>query len=431
MLTEIVFLAAGLIAGALIMWFRNKPVNEFNEKSKNELAEQLKQLQMEGEKRRTELTGIVGKLSAIQTENNFLKEKLETQKTEYENIGGRFSSEFKLLANEILEDKSKKFTETNQLNIERLLNPLGRNIEEFKRKVEETYDKESKQRFSLEEKIKSLVELNNKISEEANNLTKALKGDSKKQGDWGEMILENILEHSGLTKGREYFVQEYLADDNGNPLKNENGEKLRPDVIINFPDNRKIIVDSKVSLVSYERYSSSENSEEQERHLADLVKSLRNHIDGLSSKNYHDFAKTLEFVMLFIPIEAVYLTAMQKDPELVNYAYAKRILLISPTNLIAALKLILDLWKRDNQSRNAIEIAERGGQLYDKFVSLLESLKIVGEAIDKTKKSYDAAINQIKEGKGNLVGQIEKLKELGVKAKKSMPENLGGERLIE
>lgn len=424
MLTEILFFIAGLVIGAAALWLRNKAVNEMNEKARAELAAQFNELKTELEKRRLELTDIIKNLAAIQTENSFLKEKIEKQKNDYEDIGNKFSNEFKVLANQILEEKSKHFTETNQLNIERLLNPLGKNIDEFKRKVEETYDKESKQRFSLEEKIKELVELNNRISDEANNLTKALKGDSKKQGDWGEMILENILERSGLAKDREYFVQSYLLDDTGNPVKNESGEKMRPDVIVNFPDDRKVIIDSKVSLTSYERFSSADELTEQERHLADHVKSVRNHIDSLSAKHYHDFASSLEFVMLFIPIEPAYYAAMKKDPDLLNYAYSKRILIMSPTNLVAALKLVLDLWKRDNQSRNAIEIAERGGQLYDKFVMLLDSLKTIGDSIDKSKKSYDAALAQLNDGKGNLIGQVEKLKELGVKAKKNLPGSL-------
>lgn len=423
MVIEIIIFAAGVLSGAAVLWLRNRTVNSYAEKSRLELAGQLNELKTELEKRRSELTGLIKNLAVMQAENGFLKEKLENQKNDYEDIGKKFSDQFKVLAGQILEDKSKRFTETNQLNIERLLNPLGKNIEEFKRKVEETYDKESKQRFSLESKIKDLIELNNKISEEANNLTKALKGDSKKQGDWGEMILENILERSGLSRGREYLVQGYLLDDAGEPLKNESGEKMRPDVIVNFPDNRKVIIDSKVSLTSYERYSSADNIIEQEKHLAEHIRSIRNHIDNLSGKNYHDFAESLEFVMLFIPIEPAYFTAMQKDSELLNYAYSKRILLMSPTNLIAALKLVLDLWKRDNQSRNAIEIAERGGQLYDKFVTLLENLRALGDSIEKTKKSYDTAISQIKEGKGNLIGQVEKLKELGVKAKKNLPES--------
>jgi DNA recombination protein RmuC len=423
MLNEVIFFAAGLLLGAAVIWLRYRGINKSAENSLSELAARYAELKNELEQRREELTGIIKNLASFEAENRFLKTRLETQKKEYEDFTARFTNQFKVIAGEIFEEKSRKLTEANQSNIERLLAPLDKNIEEFKKKVEDTYDKESKQRFSLEEKIKELVELNNRISEEANNLTRALKGDPKKQGDWGEMILENILERSGLARGREYIVQGYLTDEGGNPLKNDSGEKMRPDVIVNFPDGRKIIIDSKVSLVSYERFSSAESTQEKERFLGELVKSVRAHIDGLSGKNYQDFAETLEFVMLFIPIEPAYFAAMSRDPELLNYAYSKRILLMSPTNLIAALKLVLDLWKRDNQSRNAVEIAERGGQLYDKFVTLLETLRGLGDSIEKTKRHYDQAVGQLKEGKGNLLGQVEKLKELGVKAKKSLPEN--------
>ncbi|MEA3495354.1 MAG: DNA recombination protein RmuC [Bacteroidota bacterium] len=360
----------------------------------------------------------------LEANNNYLKEKLETQRKEIEEIGKKFSNEFKVLANQILEDKSKKFTELNQNNIEKLLDPLGKNISEFKKKVEETYDKESKQRFSLEERIKELSKLNLKISEEANNLTKALKGDSKKQGNWGEMILENILERSGLVKNREYFIQEFLRDDDGQTIKDESGRKMQPDVIVNYPDNRKIIIDSKVSLTAYERYSNADDKITQEKELKDHIQSIKNHIDNLSSKNYQDHTASLDFVMLFIPIEPAYLTAIQADQSLWDYAYKKRILLISPTNLIAALKMLADLWKREYQNQNAIEIAERGGRLYDKFVNFVESLESVGNHIDKSKKSYTEAISQLKDGSGNLVGQVEKLKKLGVKATKSIPGKL-------
>jgi DNA recombination protein RmuC len=362
--------------------------------------------------------------TSFEEKNKNLLEKLESQKKELEEIGQKFTNEFKVLADKILDEKSQKFTEQNQTNIKNILEPLGKNLDEFKKRVEETYDKESKQRFSLEQKIKELAELNTKISEEAKNLTQALKGSAKKQGDWGEMILERILENSGLSKGREYHVQEFLRDDAGNTIKDGEGRKLQPDVIIHYPDERKIIIDSKVSLVAYERYSSAETKAEQDLHLAEHIKSLKSHIDNLSSKNYQNFTASLDFVMLFIPIEPAYLIAIQNDQSLWDYAYKKRILLISPTNLIAALKLLADLWQREYQNRNAIEIAERGGRLYDKFVSFVESLEDVGKNIDKSQRSYDSAMKQLKDGSGNLIGQVEKLKKLGVKAQKTLSSDL-------
>lgn len=350
-----------------------------------------------------------------------LNEKLNSQKEEIENIGKSFTSEFKVLANNILEDKSKRFTEQNQQNLKSILEPLGENIKDFKKKVEDTYVNEAKQRFSLEEKIKELVELNNKISDEANNLTQALKGSAKTQGDWGEMILESILENSGLEKGREFFVQEFLRDDAGNTIKGEDGRKLQPDVLIKYPDGRNVIVDSKVSLVAYDRYVSADTDEEREKELKLHIISLKNHIDGLSAKNYDNYTSSLDFVMLFVPIEPAYLIAIKNNDDLWHYAYKKKILLISPTNLIAALKLVADLWKREHQNRHAFEIAERGGKLYDKFVGFVESLEDVGKNINKANSSYESALKQLKEGRGNIVGQVEKLKELGVKAQKTLP----------
>ncbi len=356
--------------------------------------------------------------------NKNLAEKLQTQKEEIEKIGEKFSNEFKVLANSIMDEKSKKFTEQNRINLKTLLEPLDENIKEFKKKVEETYDKESKQRFSLESKIKELVELNQQISEEAHNLTQALKGSSKTQGDWGEMILETILENSGLEKGREFFVQEFLRDEAGNTITGTDGKKMQPDVLIKYPDGRNVIVDSKVSLTAYERYMAAETDEEQESAVKQHVQSMKKHIDELSAKNYDNYTDSLDFVMMFIPVEPAYFLVMKHDSSIWNYAYKKKILLISPTNLIAALKLVADLWKREHQNRNAFEIAERGGKLYDKFVSFAENMVDIGSNINRAQKSYDTALNQLKDGKGNLIGQVEKLKELGVKAQKTIPPSL-------
>ncbi len=399
---------------------------QFEAKTKeiNQLMARGQKMEDELEEKNGQLTKASGKISNLTAVNENLQEKLENQKKEIKEIGEKFTNEFKVLANQILEDKSKKFTDLNRENIGKLLEPLGKNIEDFKKKVEDTYDKESKQRFSLEEKIKELVSLNQKISEEANNLTRALKGDAKKQGDWGEMILENILEQSGLTKGREYFVQGFIKDEAGNIVKTEDGKKLQPDVMVLYPDNRKIIIDSKVSLTAYERYTITDDPCEQQKELANHIRSVRAHVENLSSKNYQDYAPSLDFVMLFIPIEPAYLLAIKNDTELWNYAYQKRILLISPTNLIAALKLLQDLWKREYQNRHAIEIAERGGRLYDKFVGFVDSLQDIGTHIERSEKAYSSAMNQLKEGSGNLIGQVEKLKKLGVKASKSLPDDM-------
>ncbi len=354
--------------------------------------------------------------STLTANNAALAEKLLIQKEEVVEMQKTSHLQFEKIANQILEEKTGKFTESNKQNIEALLKPLGENIDNFKKKVEETYDKESKQRFSLEERVKELVEQTNKVSSEANNLATALKGQAKKQGNWGEMILESILQKSGLVKDREYFLQQTIKD--------EEGKNLRPDVLVKLPDNRIIIIDSKVSLVSYDRFSSADTTEEQAIHLTEHLKSIYNHIDDLSGKKYDNLEASLDFTMMFVPIEPAYLISIQADQDLWAYAYSKRILLISPTNLIACLKLMADLWKREMQSKNAMEIVKRGELLYDKFVAFASTLEDVGKHLNKTQQSYTAAIGQLNSGGGHLVGQALKLRNLGLKSNKEIPASL-------
>lgn len=364
-------------------------------------------------------------LATAKAQVTAMAEKLETQKLEIEKLNEKFSREFENIANRILEEKSEKFTNTNKQNIESLLKPLGENLNQFKSKVEEVYDKESKERFSLGKKVKELADLNQVISEEAKNLTRALKGESKTQGRWGEMILESILEKSGLVKDREYFLEHQLTGDDGKALLSESeGKKMRPDAVINYPDNRSVIIDSKVSLTAFTRYLDASDPEEQRVQLAAHVASVKTHIVSLSSKGYDDYDKALDFVMLFIPSEPAYIAAMQGDPELWNFAYDKRILLLNPTNLITSLKLIVDLWKREYQNQNALAIAERGAKLYDKFAGFVNNLKGVGESLSKAQDKYDEAFKQLSTGNDNLVLQASKLKKLGLKPKKELPKDL-------
>jgi len=363
---------------------------------------------------------------ATQTANNeALQEKLATQKEEMEALNKKFNTEFENIANRILDTKTEKFTELNKTNLHLILEPLGKNITEFKTKVEEVYQKESEQRFSLGEKVKELAELNKKISEEAHNLTRALKSESKTQGGWGEMILENILQRSGLVKGREYTIEEQLLDEHGNPMRSDSEDKkMRPDAIIKYPDNRHVIIDSKVSLNAFVRCVEATDENTRIAELGEHVSSIKRHINTLSAKGYDDYNKSLDFVMLFVPSEPAYIAALQADPELWNYAYDRRILLLSPTNLITSLKLIADLWKREYQNLNANEIAERGAKLYDKFVGFVDNLKDVGDHLDKAKNKYGEAYKQLATGNDNLVLQATKLKDLGLKTKKHLPEEL-------
>ncbi|MEI6817817.1 MAG: DNA recombination protein RmuC, partial [Bacteroidota bacterium] len=338
-----------------------------------------------------------------------------TQNQQIENIQAKFTIEFKNRANEILEDKSKTFSEQNKTNIDEILKPLNEKIKDFEKRVVDTYDKESKERFSLQNEIKNLVVLNQTISKEANNLTKALKGQAKTQGDWGEMILENILEKSGLAKGREYFVQQSFTD--------EQGKRLQPDVVVNYPGNKSIVIDSKVSLNAYDRYANSDDKAQQEVELKMHIDAIKMHINTLSGKNYQDLYQltSLDFVLMFIPIEPAFLIAIQAEPDLWSYAYDRRILLISPTNLISTLKIVSTLWRQEYQNRNAMEIAKQSGDLYDKFVGLTDDLINVGKRLKSTQESYEESMKKLSSGKGNLIKRVEDIKTLGAKASKSLP----------
>lgn len=343
------------------------------------------------------------------SENSVLKEKLLFQKKEIEHLHRQTTLQFESIAQKLLEEKSERFTAANKQNIDAILQPLNENIERFKKQVEETYDKESKIRFSLDERIRELMLQTNKISTEANNLANALKTNHKKQGDWGELILENILQKSGLVKNREYRTQSNLVTNDG--------KNVRPDIIIDLPNNRSIIVDSKVSLNAYDGYCNTDSTEEQTIYLNNHLKALRLHIDELSAKNYNDLIDGLDFTMLFIPIEPAYLLALQSDTNLWNDAYKKRILLISPTNLIACLKLISDLWNKDKQDKSAQKIVKQAEKIYEKTVLFTKSFEQVGKQIQQAQDSYLKAQNQLKDGRGNILSQTNHLLKYGISPK--------------
>jgi len=438
----VIYAGIGLIAGAVIAWLYAKSMYARNHIERNkydelnadyiaiktsfgllqkEIATYLQEssdLKTQLTGKQTELTRSEIQLAELKSSMTSLKEKEEALHKEMNELGEKFTNQFKVLANEILEDKSKKFTEQNQVNLKQLLDPLGLDIKNFKQKVEEVYANESKERFSLKNEIGRLYELNQKLSDDAKNLTKALKGDTKTQGDWGEMILESILEKAGLANGREYFKQETFRDIDGNLLK--------PDFVIALPDNRKVIVDSKVSLTAYEKFTTADDTDEQKKYLKQHVDSVYSHIDLLSKKNYEHLigSSSLDFVLMFVPIESANYAANYDSPDLWQYAYNKGIVIVSPSSLLSAVKLIADLWKRDRQSKHAIEIAERSGLLYDKFASFIESLRDLGMHISRSNKSYQEALSQLTDGRGNIISQFEKMKELGAKAKKELPESL-------
>ena len=359
----------------------------------------------------------------LQARNQMLSENMEVQKQEVQRVRQEMNNEFKVLANEILQEKSKSFSEMNHERLAEILNPLKERLEGFKKTVEETYNNEARERFSLKEQIKELVERSESIGAEAKQLTHALCGDSKIQGDWGEMILESILEKSGLEKDREYFVQETLRDEEGHTIQGSDGRKMRPDVIIRYPggENHQMVIDSKVSLTAYVNYVNAEDADEARLALKQHLVSVRKHIDELAGKSYQDYVGKGDHVMMFIPNEAAYLAAMQADHALWQYAYEKKVLLLSPTNLIAALKLVADLWQRDKQTRNAIDIAEEGGKLYDKFAGFVDDMEKIGKSLNTTAMAYTDAMKKLKTGNGNLIGRVEKLKVMGVKAKKNLP----------
>ena len=363
--------------------------------------------------------------SQLRAVNENLKKSLENQKAEIEKMQEVAKIEFQNLANKIFEEKSEKFTAINSDKLKLILDPFNEKIIELKNQVNETYDKESKERFSLADKVKELALLNQQISEDAKKLTRALKGESKTQGNWGEMILESILEKSGLVKGREYFLEHELRDEDNKALFSEfSGKKMRPDAVIKYPDARNVIIDSKVSLTAFVELVDETDAEKHQVKIKQHLDSIKNHIKQLSDKAYDDYDKSLDFVMMFIPSEAAYIAAMQADQNLWNYAYEKRILLLNPSNLITSLKLVADLWKREYQNKNATEIAERGAKLYDKFVGFLENLEKVGKNIDLAKNVYENAYKQLHTGNDNLIMQTQKLKNLGVKNKKEISQSL-------
>lgn len=352
----------------------------------------------------------------IKSEENLIaqREKQAQQELYIAELQQRFKTEFENIANKLLEEKSAKFTEHNRNHLDIILNPLKENIKAFEEKVEKVYKYESDERNILKGVISELMSQSKQIQQDANNLTKALKGDSKKQGNWGEVILERILERSGLVRDREYRIQASLI--------NTDGSRFQPDVIIDLPDDKHIIVDAKVSLVAYERLVSADHDEEREVHLKHHILSIKTHVQSLSVKNYHDLYQinSPDFVMLFIPIESSFGIAVQQDAELFNFAWDRKVVIVSPSTLLATLRTISSIWKQERQNRNVMEIARLSGSMYDKFVGFLTDMENIGKHIKQSQDAYDKALNKLSTGSGNLSNTSERIKKLGAKATKQI-----------
>ena len=419
---EIVFLLIGLLLGAGIIWlllrFRYEAKKASSDEKLRYLERELEANRTDIELKEKQIIDLNRNLSGKEADLRNISERLLEQKGELEKIQDKFRLEFKNLANEILEEKTKKFTEQNKSNLSDILGPLKEKITDFEKKVDQSNKESIDRNAALRQQITGLKELNLKMTTDAENLTKALKGESKTMGIWGEFVLESILEKSGLVKGREYEIQE--------SVRSEEGSQMRPDIVVKLPEKKHIIIDSKVSLVDYEKYVNTENKEKEKYYLKRHIDSLKRHIKSLSAKNYqnlYDIAG-LDFVLLFMPVEPAFSLAVQAEENLFMDAYEMNIVIVSPTTLIATLRTIASIWRQEYQNRNAQEIARQGGALYDKFVGFLNDLVEVGKKLDDTQKAYKASMNKLSDGKGNLIKKVQDIKELGASTRKNLPQSL-------
>ncbi|MFA9187720.1 DNA recombination protein RmuC [Flavobacterium sp. FBOR7N2.3] len=432
----IIALAIGIFIGKLIFSARflsektsleekliafNSQINQLREQLSNEKIQFEKQLAISNQEKETirnEKDSLAIQLSKKEVDFDNLWERNKEQKDEVEKLQEKFTKEFENLANKILDEKSNKFTEQNKENMKNILSPLQDKIQLFEKKVEDTHKESIDYHAALRQQILGLREMNIQMSKETLNLTKALKGDSKMQGNWGELVLERVLEKSGLEKGREYEVQQSFS--------NEEGNRVFPDVVINLPDGKKMIVDSKVSLTAYEKYINEEDDNLKIAYLKEHVSSIRRHVEQLGNKSYQDLyqIESPDFVLLFIPIEPAFAIALNEDTALYNKAFEKNIVIVTPATLLATLRTIDSMWTNQKQQENAVEIARQAGALYDKFEGFVADLIKIGKKIDETKIEYSGAMNKLVEGSGNLITRVEKLKKMGAKAKKALPESI-------
>lgn len=441
-----VALLIGGFIGYLLTHFRNKAkLNTLQERNSQlmlqsenfkaqiqqqltDLKEQAREAKISAEK---QFSDVCKERESIREEKDFLRTELTRRNSEYQNLQQRneeqkaevaqlqekFTKEFENLANRIFEQKSEKFTLQNKENLQNILNPLQEKILNFEKKVEDTHKDNIGRNSQLQEQIRGLKELNEQMSREATNLTKALKGDSKIQGNWGELVLERVLEKSGLEKNREYFVQTSFLT--------ENGKRAIPDVVIHLPGDKKMIIDSKVSLNAYERFVNDEEETNRPNHLKQHINSLKHHIEGLSAKNYHQLyqIESPDFVLMFVPIEPAFAVAINSDNGLYNWAFEKNIVIVTPTTLLATLRTIDSMWHSEKQQQNAIDIANLAGSLYDSFTSLTEELSKLGRQMGTVKKTFDGAMRKLT-GRSNLITKVEKLKKMGASASKQIDQRL-------
>lgn len=400
-----------------VVYFSMKQANNEKDKTIQRLESQIEFINGELNQERSLLAEANQRNNELSSDNSTLSANFHNLRERYEEVlldeKGK-QEKFELLANRILEEKTKRFDEQHKAGIKEILNPLKERINRFEEKVDLTNKETLTRHTALNAQLNHLKELNSKITKETTNLTKALKGDNKAQGNWGEIILESILQKSGLVKDREYMVQP--------TFKNQDGKMIRPDIVINLPDNKKIIIDSKVSLKAYDSFIASSIDEEQKVALKALSLSVKTHVDGLSSKNYHDIYNIAspDFVLMFIPIDTAFAAALNYNPELYNYAFDKNVVIVTSSTLLATLKTVDSMWRNEKQQKNAIEIAEEAGKMYDKFSNLVDDLIKVGERMDMTKSIYNDSMKKLSTGKGNLVSKAEKMKALGAKANKTL-----------
>ena len=384
------------------------------EERADNLKAEADKLQKELESEREKLTEAMKSLESSRSYLRAQQEKIDEQKAEIRNNQEKFNKDFELIASRILDEKTKKFTEENRTNLDIILNPFKENIKAFEEKVEKVYKAESDERNVLKGHINQLIEQSNLMNLETQNLTKALKGDNKKQGNWGEMILERVLERSGLVKDQEYRIQA--------SHQSSEGGRFQPDVVIDLPDDKHLIIDAKVSLIAYERLVNSETDIDRDLFTKQHIASIRNHIQELSSKNYSELYKinSPDFVMLFVPIESSFGIAVQKDAELFNFAWDKRVVIVSPSTLLATLRTIASMWKQERQNRNVMEIARLSGEMYDKFIGFVGDMEGIGKNLKQSQDAYDKALNKLSSGRGNLSITAEKIKKLGAKTGKQL-----------